>query len=116
MIELIYKKTVRPKLLQPCFLVGHPIEVSPLAKRDPKNPRKVLRLQVMAGGTELGNGFSELNDPIDQRVRFEEQAKLRAAGDKEAQMPDVEYVEALEYGMPPAFGFGFSERFLAFII
>ena len=103
MIDLIFKKTIRPKLIQPCFLVGHPIEVSPLAKRDPKNPKKVLRSQVMAGGTELGNGFSELNDPIDQRARFEEQMKLRAAGDKEAQMLDEDYVEALEYGMPPAF-------------
>ncbi len=81
MIDTIYKKTVRPKLIQPCFLVGHPIEVSPLAKKDPRDPRKVLRMQVLAGGAELGNGFAELNDPIDQRARFEEQMKLRAAGD-----------------------------------
>ncbi|MDI6778298.1 MAG: lysine--tRNA ligase [Patescibacteria group bacterium] len=116
LVDLIFKKTIRPKLLSPCFLIGHPIEVSPLAKRDPKNPKKVLRVQVLAGGTELGNGFSELNDPIDQRTRFEEQAKLRAAGDKEAQMPDIDYIEALEYGMPPAFGFGFSERLFAFLM
>ena len=116
MIDAIYKKTVRPKLIQPCFLVGHPIEVSPLAKRDPKDPRKVLRMQVLAGGTELGNGFSELNDPLEQRARFEEQMKLRAAGDREAQMLDEDFVEALEYGMPPAFGFGFSERLFAFLM
>jgi len=116
MIDLIFKKVVRPKMVQPCFLVGHPVEVSPLAKKDPKNPRKVLRLQVMAGGMELGNGFAELNDPIDQRARFEEQMKLREAGDKEAQMLDEDFVEALEYGMPPAFGFGFSERLFAFLM
>jgi lysyl-tRNA synthetase class 2 len=116
MIDTIYKKTVRPKLVQPCFLVGHPIEVSPLAKKDPKDPRKVLRVQVVAGGSELCNAFSELNDPLDQRARFEDQMKLRAAGDLEAQMLDEDYVEAMEYGMPPAFGFGFSERFFAFLM
>lgn len=116
MIDTIYKKTVRQKLIQPCFLVGHPIEVSPLAKRDPKDPNKALRFQPVAGKSELGNGFSELNDPIDQRKRFEEQMKLRAAGDKEAQMLDEDFVEALEYGMPPACGFGMSERLFAFIL
>ena len=116
MIDTIYKKTVRPKLIQPCFLVGHPVEVSPLAKKDPKDPRKVLRMQVLVAGSELGNGFSELNDPLDQRARFGEQTKLRAAGDTEAQMLDEDFVEALEYGMPPAFGFGFSERLFAFLM
>lgn len=116
MIDTLYKKTVRPKLIQPCFLVGHPIDVSPLAKRDPKDPQKVLRVQIVAGGSELCNAFAELNDPIEQRERFEEQMKLRAAGDKEAQMLDEDFVEALEYGMPPAFGFGMSERFFAFIM
>ena len=116
MIDTIYKKTVQPKLIQPCFLVGHPIEVSPLAKKDSKDPRKVLRMQVLVGGGELGNGFAELNDPIDQRSRFEEQMKLRAAGDPEAQMLDEDFVEALEYGMPPAFGFGFSERLFALLM
>jgi lysyl-tRNA synthetase, class II len=116
MIDTIYKKTVRQKLIQPCFLVGHPIEVSPLAKRDPKNPNKALRFQPVAGHSELGNGFSELNDPLDQRKRFEEQMKLRAAGDKEAQMLDEDFVEALEYGLPPAVGFGMSERLFAFIL
>lgn len=115
MIDTIYKKTVRPKLIQPCFLVGHPVEVSPLAKKDAKDPRKVLRMQAIACGAELGNGFAELNDPIDQRSRFEEQMRLRAAGDAEAQMLDEDFVEALEYGMPPAFGFGFSERLFSFL-
>lgn len=116
MIDTLYKKTVRQKLVQPCFLIGHPIEVSPLAKRDPKNPNRALRFQPVAGKSELGNGFSELNDPLDQRKRFEEQMKLRAAGDKEAQMLDEDFVEALEYGLPPAVGFGMSERLFAFIL
>jgi lysyl-tRNA synthetase class 2 len=116
MIDLIFKRTVRPLLVQPCFLIGHPIETSPLAKKDPMNPRKVLRFQVIAGGSELGNGFSELNDPIDQRNRFLEQSKLRAAGDEEAQMLDEDFIEALEYGMPPAVGFGMSERLFAFLM
>jgi len=116
MIDTIYKKTVRPKLIQPCFLVGHPLVVSPLSKRDPENPKKVLRVQPVAGGAELGNGFSELNDPVDQRARFQEQMKLRESGDKEAQMFDEDFVEALEYGLPPAFGFGMGERFFAFLM
>lgn len=116
MIDTIYKKTIRQKLIQPCFLVGHPIEVSPLAKIDSTNPKKALRMQPIAGCSELGNGFAELNDPIDQKKRFEEQMKMRESGDKEAQMMDEDFVEALEYGMPPAFGFGMGERFFAFIM
>ena len=116
MIDTIYKKTVRQKLIQPCFLTGHPIEVSLLAKKDPKNSKKVLRVQVIAGKSELCNAFVELNDPIEQRKRFEDQMKAREAGDKEAQMLDEDFLEALEYGMPPAFGFGMSERLFAFIM
>ena len=116
MIDTIYKKTIRQKLVQPCFLVGHPLEVSPLAKNDPKKSKKVLRFQIVAGRSELCNAFAELNDPIEQKRRFEEQMKLREAGDSEAQMIDEDFVEALEYGMPPAFGFGFSERLFAFIM
>ncbi len=116
LIDAIYKRTVRQKLIQPCFLTGHPIEISPLAKADPENPKKVLRFQLVAGKSELGNGFAELNDPIDQKNRFMEQMKAREAGDKEAQMMDEDFVEALEYGMPPALGFGMSERFFAFIM
>ncbi|HMN19692.1 MAG TPA: lysine--tRNA ligase [Candidatus Moranbacteria bacterium] len=116
MIDTIYKKTVRQKMIQPCLLVGHPIEVSPLAKKDPSNPKRVLRFQVVAGTAELCNAFAELNDPLDQRERFEQQMKLREAGDAEAQMFDEDFVEALEYGMPPAFGFGFSERFFSFLM
>jgi len=116
LIDTIYKKTVRQKMIQPCILVGHPLEISPLAKKDPTNPKKVLRFQVVAGTAELCNAFAELNDPIDQKDRFEGQMALRAAGDTEAQMIDEDFVEALEYGMPPAFGFGFSERFFSFLM
>lgn len=116
MIDTIYKKTVRQKLVQPCFLVGHPIEVSPLAKADPTNPKRVLRMQPIAAKSELGNGFAELNDPADQRARFEEQMKLREAGDTEGMMLDEDFLEALEYGMPPAFGFGMSERLFAVLM
>jgi lysyl-tRNA synthetase class 2 len=73
-------------------------------------------MQPIAGRSELGNGFAELNDPIDQRVRFEAQMKLRAAGDAEAQMLDEDFLQALEYGMPPAFGFGMSERLFAVLM
>lgn len=116
LIDTIYKKTVRQKLIQPCILVGHPVEVSPLAKLDPANPRRTLRMQPIAGRSELGNGFAELNDPIDQRARFEAQMKLREAGDAEAQMLDEDFLQALEYGMPPAFGFGMSERLFAILM
>lgn len=116
LIDLIYKKTVRPTLIQPCFLINHPKLVSPLAKSRPEDPETTERVQIMACGTELSNGFSELNDPIDQRERFEEQAKLRAAGDKEAMMMDEEFLIALEYGMPPTAGFGMSERVFAILM
>lgn len=116
LIDLIFKKTVRvlPEVsLKPAFLVNQPVEIEPLAKRDPKNPKIVQRMQILACGSELGKGFGELNDPVDQRARFEEQMKLRQAGDKEAQRLDEDYVEAMEYGMPPAAGFGLSERLFA---
>jgi len=116
LIDLIFKKTARPTLIQPCFLINPPVDIEPLAKRSEKDPNIVERFQVMAGGTELGKGFSELNDPIDQRKRFEEQAKLREAGDKEAQMLDEGFLEALEYGMPPTAGFGISERLFAVLM
>lgn len=116
MIDTVYKKTVRQKMIQPCFLVGHPIEISPLAKKDPANLNKVLRFQVVAGTAELCNAFAELNDPLDQKGRFDQQMKLREAGDSEAQMIDEDFMEALEYGMPPAFGFGLSERLFSFLM
>lgn len=116
LLDYIYKKTIRPQLIKPQFLINPPAEVVPLAKRDDKNPELVQRMQILAMGSELGNGFSELNDPIDQRERFEDQMKLRKAGDDEAQMMDRDFVEALEYGMPPAAGFGMSERFFSMLV
>jgi lysyl-tRNA synthetase class 2 len=95
---------------RPAFLTGQPVEVSPLAKRDSKDPRKVEQFQVIIAGSEMGNGYSELNDPIDQQDRFEEQRRLKEAGDAEAQDHDESFVEALKYGMPPTCGFGVSER------
>lgn len=106
LIDQLYKKIVRPTLVQPTFLINHPVAVSPLAKRSVKNPQLSQRLTVVAAGVEVGNGFSELNDPIDQRERFQEQLKLRAAGDKEAQMLDEDFLWALEHGLPPTAGFG----------
>jgi lysyl-tRNA synthetase class 2 len=116
LIDLIFKKTVRPNIIQPAFLINAPLAVSPLAKKSDKNPRVVERVQVVAAGTELGNGWSELNDPVDQRERFEEQMRLREAGDKEAQQLDEEFLIAMEYGMPPAAGFGLSERLFAVLM
>jgi len=114
-IDAIFK-SIRKTLIQPCFLINPPVEVEPLAKRIKPGSNKVARFQVIAGGTELGKGFSELNDPVDQRQRFEDQMKLRAAGDNEAQMMDEDFVEALEYGMPPTAGFGLSERLFSVLL
>jgi lysyl-tRNA synthetase class 2 len=114
MIDTLWKH-IRKSIAGPIFLINHPVEVSPLAKRKMDNPRLVERYQIILAGSEMGNGYSELNDPIDQAKRFEEQAKLREEGDKEAQMHDREFVEALEYGMPPTTGFGFSERLFSFL-
>ena len=113
LIDLIFKKKIRtlPEVsMQPHFLVNQPIELEPLAKKNPSNPRTVQRMQILACGSEMGKGFGELNDPVDQLSRFEAQALLRERGDKEAQMMDTDFLEAMEYCMPPAAGFGLSER------
>jgi lysyl-tRNA synthetase class 2 len=116
LMDMIYKKTIRPTLIQPSFLINLPVDISPLAKRLPEAPQLTQRFLVMVGGTELGNGFSELNDPVDQRERFVEQQRLREKGDEEAQMYDADFIEALEYGMPPTAGFGMSERVFSFLM
>ena len=108
-------KMIRKKISGPAFLVGVPVYLEPLAKRTPGNPDTVERFQVILAGSEMGKGFSELNDPQDQRARFEEQQAMRDAGDDEAQRLDEEFVQAMEYGMPPAFGFGLSERLFSFL-
>jgi lysyl-tRNA synthetase, class II len=119
LIDLIFKKKIRileELFMQPCFLINQPLDIEPLAKKHPQNPNMVQRMQIMAGCTELGKGFGELNDPIDQRERFEQQMKLREAGDKEAQMLDEDYLEAMEYGMPPAAGFAYGDRLFAILM
>ncbi|MDO8742135.1 MAG: lysine--tRNA ligase [bacterium] len=114
LVDIAWKQ-IRKTLQGPGFLVNVPVYMEPLAKKSIKDPRVVERFQVMIAGSEIGKGFSELNDPVDQTERFKRQQQLRDAGDEEAQMPDAEYVEALEYGMPPAFGFGVSERLFSFL-
>lgn len=105
-IEKLHERFTQPHLIQPTFITDFPLETSPLAKKHPGNPRLVRRFEVYAGTQELGNAFSEINDPLDQRERFEGQAKMSAAGDEEAHPFDEEFLMALEYGMPPAGGFG----------
>jgi len=105
-IDEIFGELVEPKLIQPTFLIDYPLEMSPLAKKKPDNPQIVERFELMIGGKEIVNAFSELNDPIDQRERFTEQMKLKARGDKEAQEMDEDYLRALEIGMPPTAGVG----------
>ncbi len=109
-------KYCRKQLAGPGFLINTPIEISPLAKRSEKNKDVALRFQVIIAGSENGNGYAELNNPVDQAQRFEGQQALREAGDEEAQMHDKDFVEALEYGMPPTCGFGVSERLFAFLM
>lgn len=106
LIDELYKETVRPKLVSPMFLVDHPLDLSPLAKKKTDNPEKVQRFQLIVAGMEIVNAFSELNDPIDQAARFKEQAKYRKEGDREAHLMDDDFVKALEYGMPPTAGWG----------
>ncbi len=109
-------KYCRRQIPGPGFLVDEPVSISPLAKRKPSNEELTERFHVLIGGSEIGNGYSELNDPLDQAERFAEQQRLRDSGDEEAQMHDQDFVEALEYGMPPTCGFGTSERLLWFLL
>ncbi len=108
-------KIIRKTISGPAFLVNHPKFISPLAKSAPKNPELTERFQIIIAGTELGNGYSEINDPIDQLDRFLDQQKMRELGDDEAQMLDIDFVEMLEYGMPPVSGYGHSERLFWFL-
>ena len=109
-------KYCRKNISGPGFLINVPIVMEPLAKRMEKNPKLVQRFQVILAGSEMGKGYSELNDPIDQAERFAEQQKLRDKGDEEAQRYDKDFVEALEHGMPPTCGFGVSERLFSFLM
>ncbi|XKT74314.1 MAG: lysine--tRNA ligase [Patescibacteria group bacterium UBA2163] len=113
-VDMLWK-TIRKTIAGPAVLTGMPVYLEPLAKKNADDPRVVDRFQILIGGSELGKGFNELNDPQDQLERFKAQQALRDAGDEEAQMADYDYVEALEYGMPPTFGFGVSERLFSFL-
>ena len=107
--DLLYEcfdQKVEEKLIQPTFIIDHPVEVSPLAKRSPSDPRLTERFELFICRSEMGNAFSELNDPIDQKQRFQRQVELRAKGDDEAGMMDDDFINALEYGMPPTGGLG----------
>lgn len=108
-------KYCRRQITGPAFLINHPKLVSPLSKAKDDNPELTERFQIIIAGAEVGNGFSELNDPVDQAERFSAQQGLIDRGDKEAMMPDWEFVEMLEHGMPPTCGFGFGERLFAFL-
>ena len=108
-------KYIRANISGPAFLVNHPVFFSPLAKSQEENPKLTERFQVIIAGSELGNGYSEINDPQDQLERFLEQQRLRETGDEEAQMLDIDFVEMLEYGMPPTSGYGQSERIFWFL-
>ena len=114
MVDTLWKYC-RRKISGPVFLTGHPKLVSPLSKSMPGSESQTERFQVIIAGAEVGNGFSELNDPFDQKERFEAQQGLIDRGDDEAMMPDMEFVEMLEYGMPPTCGFGFGEMLFAFL-
>jgi len=116
LIDALYKEVSRAKIVNPTFLIKHPIDLSPLARKNDENPLIVDRFQLVVNGWEIVNSYSELIDPIDQRARFAQQSKAREAGDEEALLKDDEYIEAMEYGMPPISGWGMGiERIVALL-
>jgi lysyl-tRNA synthetase class 2 len=115
-VEAIYKDLCRATLIQPTFLTDYPAEMIPLAKRRKDDPTKIATFQLVAKGIELCKAYNELNDSVDQRERFKEQEKLRARGAEEAQATDEDFLQAVEYGMPPTAGFGMGiDRLTVFL-
>jgi lysyl-tRNA synthetase class 2 len=116
LVDLLYKRTVRPTLIQPCFLVHHPAELVPLARRSDEDGTRLDMFQVVVHGWEISKGYSELIDPFEQRARLEEQAAMREAGDDETMMMEEDFIEAMEYGMPPMSGVGIGiDRLVALL-
>ncbi len=116
LIDQLYKKVARPDIVQPTFITEHPIDLSPLARRNDENPMVTDRFQLVVGGWEIVNAYSELIDPVDQAQRFEDQAKAHAGGDSDAHDKDDEYIKALSYGCPPCSGWGMGvDRIVALL-
>jgi len=116
LVDALFSVAVEPKLFSPCFVVDYPVDLSPLAKKSAENPQLVERFEAFIGGMEISNAFSELNDPDDQRARFQAQAEASRRGDEEAHPIDDEFLRALEYGMPPTGGMGMGIGRLTMIL
>jgi lysyl-tRNA synthetase class 2 len=115
-IEALFEVTSEASIVRPTFVTGHPVEISPLARIDRDDPFLTERFEMFVDGREIANGYSELNDPVEQRLRFEEEQAAKDAGDAEAGTVDEDYIRALEYGMPPTGGLGIGLDRLAALL